>query len=115
MMADTDSTQTARNMRRRTTKLERAGDYWSQQEVDQLRCSSAKASGSREWRSTSSRRSLPSSSRSRSWIFASGRTSPIAGERPATIAAYHAAPVRLPRAPVPTVNATASSRSTNKC
>lgn len=37
MMADTDSTQTARNMRRRTTKLERAGDYWSQQEVDQLK------------------------------------------------------------------------------
>ena len=37
MMTDTDFTETVRNMRRRTTRLEREGDYWSPQEVDQLK------------------------------------------------------------------------------
>ena len=37
MLTDTDFTETVRNMRRRTTRLEREGDYWSPQEVDQLK------------------------------------------------------------------------------
>lgn len=39
MITETNFTQTVRNMRRRTTKLEREGDYWSPQEIDQLKTS----------------------------------------------------------------------------
>lgn len=39
MITETNFTQTVRNMRRRTTRLEREGDYWSTQEIDQLKTS----------------------------------------------------------------------------
>lgn len=38
-MTETNFTEAVRNMRRRTTKLEREGDYWSPQEIDQLKTS----------------------------------------------------------------------------
>lgn len=115
MMADTDFTQTARNMRRRTTKLERAGDYWSQQEVDQLKMFFSEGVGITGMAIHLQPTEPAVIQQIEKLDLCQRKNIPIAGERPATIAAYHAAPVRLPRAPVPTVNATASSRSTNKC